>query len=389
MTEEERENQRAKDRQRKAQKKLVMTDQEKNELRRRKTEVQARSRSLMTEDERNKMRAKDRERKAQKKLLLTEGERCSIRAKNREVKARSRSLMTEDQREIIKANDRRRKSKINDFDPHKETKKYYKMNEREFNRLYKQRIRRNRSDEEFEYDRIDLLLKMRKHRQSRSGKDHLLDNLKSKKGMRLMREEGRLIEYSERNSYRKKAIVVEEWLWYYYYKEGPKNREILAKKNPDVYKAIVEKEERERKLREEHEKREKELDEAGRWIYNPADDDYYWSNAEKPSYELQAVNDECQGHDGTEEDEENWKKQLEEWNRQEIEQLRKERQEQQEEERLERNRLAREKRNELKEKLLTPINFDADSEVCEYERLRERNIREREEAMRNSGWFSD
>ena len=80
---------------------------------------------------------------------------------------------------------------------------------------------------------------------------------------------------------------------------------------------------------------------------------------------------------------------MDEWNRQEIEQLRKERQEQQEEERLERNRLAREKRNELKEKLLTPINFDADSEVCEYERLRERNIREREEAMRNSGWFSD
>ena len=80
---------------------------------------------------------------------------------------------------------------------------------------------------------------------------------------------------------------------------------------------------------------------------------------------------------------------MDEWNRQEIEQLRKERQEQQEEERLERNRLASEKRYELKEKLLTPINFDADSEVCEYERLRERNIREREEAMRNSGWFSD
>ena len=70
MTEEERENQRAKDRQRKAQKKLVMTDQEKNELRRRKTELQARSRSLMTEDERNKMRAKDRERKAQKKIVV-------------------------------------------------------------------------------------------------------------------------------------------------------------------------------------------------------------------------------------------------------------------------------------------------------------------------------
>ena len=283
--------------------------------------------------------------------------------------------MSDDQREVIKANDRKRK-KIKEFDPHKETKKYYIQNEREFNRLYKEQIRRNRSDEEFEYDRIDLLLKMRKHRQSRNGKDHLLDNLRSKQGMRLLRENGRLIEYSQRNSYRKKQKV-EELLWYYYYCEGTKQKEILAKKNPDVFKSIVENEERKRRLQE----REKELDEAGRWIYNPAGDDYYWSNAEKPRYELEDTqvrdDDIDKGWSSTEEDHENWQQQLDEWNRQEIEQLRKERQEQREEERLERNRLAREKRNELKEKLLTPINFDADSEVCEYERLRERNIRER------------
>ena len=89
------------------------------------------------------------------------------------------------------------------------------------------------------------------------------------------------------------------------------------------------------------------------------------------------------------EDHENWKQQLDEWNRQEIEQLRKEKRELQEEERLKRNRLAREKRKELKEKLSNPIELDVDTEVCEYERLREKNIREREEAMRNSGWFSD
>ena len=41
--------------------------------------------------------------------------------------------------------------------------------------------------------------KTRKLRFQRSGKEKLQQNLKSKKGMRLLREEGRLIEYSDRH----------------------------------------------------------------------------------------------------------------------------------------------------------------------------------------------
>ena len=88
-------------------------------------------------------------------------------------------------------------------------------------------------------------------------------------------------------------------------------------------------------------------------------------------------------------DEERCAKQMEEWNQQEMEEQRKERREQQEEQRLERNRLAREKRKELKDKLSKPIEIEAEPEKSEYELLREKNMKEIEEAKKNSGWFSD
>ena len=60
-----------------------------------------------------------------------------------------------------------------------------------------------------------------------------------------------------------------------------------------------------------------------------------------------------------------------------------------EELRLEKNRLTREKRKELKEKLSISIDINADTEISEYELVREKNIRELEEAKKNSCWFSD
>ena len=326
------------------------------------------------------------------RLMKTEEQTVMMRAKNKEHMAKMRSLMDEDEKEFVRDKDRKRKEKLTNMDPYTESKRYYLKNEREFNRLYKVRMRGNRSEEEIEFDRIDLLIRMRKHRQHRNGKDHLLENLKAKQGMRLLREKGRLKKHLWRNSY-EIDYDVEKWLWFHYYNRSPKNREILARKNPDVYNLIVENKERERKLDEEKRQKEKELDEAGRWVYCPANDGYYWSNGEmKWDYEYDLgtdANDAFPCHEMTASDEERCNKQLEEWTEQEIEQQRKERKKQQEEQRLERNRLAREKRKELKDKLSNPIEIDAETEMSEYELLREKNIRELEEAKKNSGWFSD
>ena len=68
--------------------------------------------------------------------------------------------MTEDQKDDIKDADRKRKTKV----VSKERKTFYLENEREFNRLYKVRVRGNMTDEEIEFHRIELLLRMRKHR---------------------------------------------------------------------------------------------------------------------------------------------------------------------------------------------------------------------------------
>ena len=309
--------------------------------------------------------------------------------------AEIRSRMTEDQKDDIKDADRKRKTKV----VGKERKTFYLENEREFNRLYKVRVRGNMTDEEIEFDRIELLLRMRKHRQSRNGKEHMLDKLQAIRGMRLFREDGRVVDYGERYSCKKlerKKINVEDWLWTQFYNEGQKSRELLARKLPDVYNMIVEKKEKERKLKEEYERREKELDDAGRWNYDHTNDTFYWSITGQTEFEYMAIHgkdvfdeDYSSAWDVTEEDDRRWQEQLDEWNRQEMEQQRKERREQQEEKRLEKNRLAREKHKELKEKLLEPINLEDDKELSPYELIREKNIKEIQDAMKDSGWFSD
>ena len=54
----------------------------------------------------------------------------------------------------------------------------------------------------------------------------------------------------------------------------------------------------------------------------------------------------------------------------------------------ERNERQREKYHRLKEELKQKIELP-EFEKSEYELLHEKNIKEREEAMRASGWFSD
>ena len=56
--------------------------------------------------------------------------------------------------------------------------------------MYKRKVRENRTEAEVEYDKIEGLLLMRKKRQNHDGKQHLLENLAAKQGMRTLRKYG-------------------------------------------------------------------------------------------------------------------------------------------------------------------------------------------------------
>jgi hypothetical protein len=49
-----------------------------------------------------------------------------------------------------------------------------------------------------EFEKIDEKHKMRKKRKTRSGKEHLMQNLKAKKGMQMLETEGRIVQFSRR-----------------------------------------------------------------------------------------------------------------------------------------------------------------------------------------------
>ena len=116
------------------------------------------------------MRKAGKGRKTEKRLKLTEEEKDLIRLKDRVSKKKKRQ----------EAKIRRTKDGLTSVEPEKPSddppdepsdepseeppKKSYLSNEAYFNRLYKQRIRANAPSEKIEYDRIDVLLRMRAYR---------------------------------------------------------------------------------------------------------------------------------------------------------------------------------------------------------------------------------
>ena len=97
------------------------------------------------------------------------------KSKEREKQRKRRQNLTEEMKETVREKDRVRK-------------KIAKSNlpEEEFE-VQKSKI----SDEDKEFNKIKKKHRMREMRNSRSGKDHLTENLQAKKGMALLESEGR------------------------------------------------------------------------------------------------------------------------------------------------------------------------------------------------------
>ena len=247
--------------------------------------------------------------------------------------------------------------------------------EKEKLRERKTKLRLKQSPEEREYNNIRKKQKARETRKGWNEEEHRLAKQEAKTGMRLFREEGRIRAYCDRGANRRTTREDDLSEWDAFINKSKSHKDLLSERNSDIVRKINEKwreevEDKERKRKEEEEK-ERERYEIGEWIYNPANDDYWWSGKGEPVY----YNDDNVG----ELTEEEWKqieKQEEirlEWDMREA--------------RERRNMENKEKRETLKKALKKPIAALPVRELCEYEKIREKNIKERYEAMKKCKFF--
>ena len=138
--------------------------------------------------------------------LKTEEQLKEVREKDKSYKAKKRSEMSEEEREAIRANDRERKAKY----------------------------RENMTEEKKEYIKIETAIRIRDLRGQRTEKEKLLDNLKARKGMRALWNEGRLKESQSKQ----KREIEEIDIWKSYCKKGPEYKNYLRQKNPKIVSEI-------------------------------------------------------------------------------------------------------------------------------------------------------
>ena len=277
-----------------------------------------------------------------------------------------RAKMTDNQKEKECATDRDRKRKKRDERSFEEWSEDCKLD------AERKRKQVDDMDEvEREFRRIDLKHKKRSLRKQRTGKEKLQQNLKAKKGMSLLRDKGRLISYKERVN--PKGNEIDDWISYK--KKGKKYLEKLDEMKPDIVAKINEQVRKEDESRKEIEAKKKiQIEEdGGEWIYNAEFDDYQWVGEGDP----QVNNDPVYEPLTTE--------QLAEIRRQEEELL----QAEIEKERKLREERRRQKQDQLKKAMKTPIPPFPEKEMCEYEKLRERNINERKKVMQEAGFYDD
>ena len=294
------------------------------------------------------------------------------KSQERERKKRQRAKLSE--MEIVKIlnidKERRREARNNQGEEEKER----------IRNIDKERRReaRNKQDIEMkEYGKVLYKHQRRSLRSKRSGKEKLKENLRSKKGMRLLREEGRLLPYTER--IRKNTSEVNDWK--NYMKKSASRADIVEKSRPDIVEQLN-KEARERreveKLQEEKDKdaekirKEKIEREGGEWVYNPEYAEYYWSGEKEPEFI----------DDGPE--------LLTEQDLVDIQRQEEQRLEAMKEEMKDRaNEKRRERYRKQREAMSNPVKPLPCKDLCEYEKLRENNIREREQAMIEAGFYDD
>ena len=249
----------------------------------------------------------------------------------------------------------------------------------EADKVRKKYEREQRDESINDFEKISLKHQKRDNRKERTGKEKLMQNLESKKGMRLLREKGRLKDFKERIN----RNTHQETDWKNFIQKSEKHAAMAVKIKPDIVQRVNEmlRDEKEllrrQKVKEyanERIRKEKVAEDGGEWVFDKEYSDYYWvGEGEPPVVEEQPIYKPL-----SEQQLQSIKKQEEEWLKAAIEEREREKQEKR-----------RKKYEELQALKNTPISPLPEKDLCEYEKLREKNIKEREQAMLESGFFED
>ena len=244
-----------------------------------------------------------------------------------------------------------------------------KDNERAALRDRMRKLRERKTNEETEYEMICQKHKKREARALQSGKEHLIQNLKAKKGMKKFKEKGRVVDFQKRSANNETEMSD----FKNFKRKGNTYSEFLDAAKPDIVERlneeIREEKERERKRKEEESKKEKE----GHWTFNGESGEYFWAGNTDPEF------GDTFSYSPPNEEERNITRKAEQ---KELESYFEERKKKQ-------NKKKKQKAEENRKAMAMPIDPLPEHELCAYEKLRENIIQEREKAMVECGFFED
>ena len=229
--------------------------------------------------------------------------------------------------------------------------------------------RQKKIEEDIECDNIVQKHKQREARAKLTGKEHLLQNLQAKKGMKLLNEFGRLNDFQRRGRYK----TTEKTDYKSFMQKSKTCSEILRAVKPDIVEKLNQEIRNEKEIERKRKEDDLKKDKAGRWSYSGESGEWYWTGEQEPNY-----GDTFCYSPPTEEE----RKIMREAEEREFEWFMEERKRKQTEKR-------KQKENERKEAMSKPIDPLPEYEMCQYEKLRECRIKEREKAMIESGFFDE
>ena len=183
--------------------------------------------------------------------------------------------------------------------------------------------------------------------------------------MQLIHDEG----WSKEFSYCSGGKIEEIRDWELYRGNGRIYSQVLEAKRPNIIQILNEK----TRIEKEKERKRKEGEKNGEWCYQAESGEYFWSGTGEPEY-----GDTFTYEAPTPEELKRCREEEEKINKAMLE---------------EKKRLKKEKRKkvqkEQKEAMDRPLDPIPQKELCEYEKMRNRNIKEIEEAMAATNFFEN
>ena len=367
----------------------IKLDQERKSMAEKTRERVARCRSKKNDEEKKDARQKDRQKKAEARGNQNEEEKKEARQRDRQKKAEARGKLNEVEREDMRRKDRERKAKkaaekaatnAEEESADKKVRNEYMRNEKYENMMYKRKIRAKMTLEEKEYSKIENVIAVRKHRESRDGKKLLMDRMKARQGMEDFWKFGRIGEFATRETRDKD----ESELWKWYCRGEPEQRALLETLKPDEAAKVRKEEEEEyedrrllnekiKAMDEERERKDQEDERkyGGRWTYNHEYAKYCWVGTGPPPPD----EEDDEYDEPTEEEKQQMMEQENEWLQAELEEKKKANAD-----------CVRRHRERQKAAMDVPIEIP-DYPLSEYELIRQKNIEDIQNAMKASGLF--